>query len=751
MRVDRQLAGVAVLVAFALAVPEARYALLVVTNWLALALVVSGIRRHRPARWRTWALVTLFVTFIAIGNSALAFTGASSQVVLLATTAGQLSAAAALPGLMSGASLQRNSTGRLLDLAVLAVVTSLGATELALRGLARHAETGGSWTLMLGPVIDAVLVGALLWIVLSRARLGQAMVLNVAGGFGSLAYDVMVTTAGHRVAPPGHWLEALGIANMLLFGLAAVHPSMARLGTRTSRTQQRRSSLQFLLLLPCALTPALLVVYATLGGPLLLPLPVLAAATVFVVLVALLRALTALRETERGAERDALTGLLNRTGLIRAYAGRAQTGPSRGSALRGGSATSRPARWLLMVDLDDFKRVNDRHGHSTGDALLMAVSSRLRGVIGNAGVVARHGGDEFIVLVDAAHERFRTDPGRVVLNVLSSPVEIHGHVLPVGASIGVVPVGWDDDLERLLADADMAMYVAKRSGKSAASVFHPQLREEVLRQLATVEDLRRILTHPPTPSAGELRVFYQPIIDLADGRVVAAEALARWQHPERGLVPPDEFLTLIEREGLGIRLDQAVLHVALEQLGRWDHQGLRLHGLSVNLGLSSMCDPDLPRWVADITASHRIHPDRLRLEITEHDELPEEDRIRAGLAHLVDAGFALSLDDFGVGYSSLSYLQRYPISLLKLDRSLVDHDDPASQPLITAIAGLGRSLGLDLLAEGIETAAQRDALRRVGVRYGQGFFFARPLPALEFAEFCRSRAEVPTQAGARVG
>jgi EAL domain-containing protein (putative c-di-GMP-specific phosphodiesterase class I) len=164
-----------------------------------------------------------------------------------------------------------------------------------------------------------------------------------------------------------------------------------------------------------------------------------------------------------------------------------------------------------------------------------------------------------------------------------------------------------------------------------------------------------------------------------------------------------------------------------------------------------MCDPELPRWVSEVTALHRIHPDRLRLEITEHDELPEEDRIRAGLRHLVDAGFALSLDDFGAGYSSLSYLQRYPISLLKLDRSLVDHDDPASQPLITAIAGLGRSLGLDLLAEGIETAAQRDALRRVGVRYGQGFFFARPLPALEFAEFCRARAEVPTQFAARVG
>jgi diguanylate cyclase (GGDEF)-like protein len=443
------------------------------------------------------------------------------------------------------------------------------------------------------------------------------------------------------------------------------------------------------------------------------------------------------RRAQSLASTDPLTGFLNR----RSYGQEA-------ADLIAAAGRRKKAVAMLVVDIDGFKTVNDVHGHLTGDNLLRMAAEVIQKAMPRGSVTARLGGDEFgaAFIYDPSAPSEADRVADFIVDRLGKPFDLAGVHTHVSASVGLASTADGcESVELLTRRADIAMQAAKKLGRSRFVWFDASMQRELERRNEIEQGLRRGVP------AGEFVPYYEQQIDLVTGSLHGFEMLARWNHPERGLVPPDEFLTLIEREGLGIRLDQAVLHVALEQLGRWDHQGLRLDGLSVNLGLSSMCDPDLPRWVADITASHRIHPDRLRLEITEHDELPEEDRIRAGLAHLVDAGFALSLDDFGVGYSSLSYLQRYPISLLKLDRSLVDHDDPASQPLITAIAGLGRSLGLDLLAEGIETAAQRDALRRVGVRFGQGYFFARPLPALEFAEYCRARAEVPTQAGAPVG
>ncbi|WP_337063375.1 putative bifunctional diguanylate cyclase/phosphodiesterase [Kineococcus sp. G2] len=714
------MALLALTVLTSMALPAARFPLLLATNWLALALVVAGALRHRPARRSLWVLVAVFVALVAVGNTGLALTGSDGPVTSTATFTSQLVAAAALPLLLGAGRPGPHRTrerGGAPELTVHALVVGLVAAELLLQGADRHREEAMPWSLALAPGINAVLLGALLWILHSRSRLLPAMALIVAGGLGCLTYDLVVTLSGARVALGGDPVQALGVANMLLFGLAALHPSMTALGGPRALRHVRRPSSQLLLLVPTALVPVLLLGAHALGAGLRLPAAVLTAVSALVTLAVLLRALTVLRETERGAEHDPLTGLLNRRGLTRAYA---RTAGGRGAAGTGGTES----RMVVWIDLDDFKHVNDRYGHSSGDTLLIATAARLREAVGERGVVARHGGDEFIVLLDSFPDVEAV--GRAALRVLGEPVDVGGRALNVTASIGVVEAAPGDDLERVLADADIAMYAAKRSGKSTTQLFQPDLREEALTAVALVEDLRSLLREGDG-SAGELFVVYQPVVDLADGSVSGAEALARWRHPLRGVVPPDDFLGLAEHEGLGAVVDELVLHRALAQLRLWEETGRRGLSVSVNLGRSSMCDPQLAERVLDALATHRVPAQQLHLEITEHDALPDDEEIRTRLHRLVDAGVSVSLDDFGVGYTSLSYLRRYPVRVLKLDRSLVAPDDATARSLRAGITALATSLGLAVVAEGIETAAQAEEARRLGVRFGQGYHFARPL------------------------
>ncbi|MCI2237419.1 bifunctional diguanylate cyclase/phosphodiesterase [Paenibacillus sp. TRM 82003] len=723
MKLKTQLVVLGLATLTSLAVPAARLPLLLVTNWLAVALVVAGVLHRRPARRLLWALVTVFAVLVAVGNTGTALTGGDDPVTSTATFASQLVAAAALPLLLGGGRpgpRRSRERGGALELTVHALVVGLVCAELLLQGVDRHREEAMPWSLALAPGIDALLLGALLWVLHSRSRLLPAMALIVAGGLGCLTYDLVVTLSGDRVALGGDPVQALGVANMLLFGLAALHPSMTALGGARALRHVRRPSNQLLLLVPTALVPVLLLGAHALGAGLRLHVAVLTAVSALVTLAVLLRALAVLRETERGAEHDPLTGLLNRRGLTRAYA---RTAGSSG-------ATGTGSRMVVWIDLDDFKHVNDRYGHSSGDTLLITTATRLREAVGDRGVVARHGGDEFIVLLDSFPDVEAV--GRAALRVLGDPVDVGGRALSVTASIGVVEAAPGDDLERVLADADIAMYAAKRSGKSTTQLFQPDLREEALTAVALVEDLRALLREGDA-SAGELFVVYQPVVDLADGSVSGAEALARWRHPLRGVVPPDDFLGLAEHEGLGAVVDELVLHRALAQLRRWEETGHRGLSVSVNLGRSSMCDPQLAERVLDALTTHRVPAQQLHLEITEHDALPDDEEIRTSLHRLVDAGVSVSLDDFGVGYTSLSYLRRYPVGVLKLDRSLVEPDDATARSLRAGITALATSLGLAVVAEGIETAAQAEEARRLGVRFGQGYHFARPLEADAFA------------------
>ncbi|WP_432519863.1 putative bifunctional diguanylate cyclase/phosphodiesterase [Kineococcus sp. SYSU DK006] len=751
----------------ALLLPPARLVLLLVSNWLAVALVVLGIAHHRPQRRLVWVLVTAFVTLVALCNTTLALTGGDDPVTTAATFASQAAAALAMPLLLGAGSGTRWRAPRpssALELCVHVLVVAAVCAELLLHGAQRHDHEGLPWSLAAAPAIDAALVGVLLWILYSRAQLVPAMVLAVAGGLGCVAYDLAVTLTGRQLALAGQSVQALGVVTTMLFGLAALHPSMTALGDAGALRHSRRPSSQLLLLVPTALVPLAMLSAHALGRGVRSPTWALVAASVLVMLAVLVRAVSVLRSAEHNAEQDPLTGLLNRRGLARAFA--RTTSRQRGLVRRRHGSSPPPALppLVIWIDLDDFKRINDRHGHSSGDAVLVATARRLRAAVGRRGVVARQGGDEFIVVLHPSRRVSAETVHRAVERELGPPIDAGGHLVSITASVGVVEVAPGEDLERVLADADIAMYAAKGSGGSTARVFEVPMRERAVASAALVEDLHALLDDVPLRSgdlagtqageqageqagtragtrAGDLVVLYQPMVELVTGRVVGAEALVRWQHPVRGLIGPDQFLPLAEREGLGAAVDEVVLHRALTQLRRWNdrtpdggHVGSGWT-LSVNLGLSSTCDPALPRRVREALATHDVPACRLHLEITEHEALPEDEQTRARLHELAGTGVSLSLDDFGVGYTSLSYLRRYPIGVLKLDRSLITPDDATSSALRAGIVALAGTLGVQVVAEGIEHAGQAEELRELGVHLGQGYHFSPPLPAEAFTTF----------------
>jgi len=395
---------------------------------------------------------------------------------------------------------------------------------------------------------------------------------------------------------------------------------------------------------------------------------------------------------------------------------------------------------ICLLDVDDFKHVNDTFGHAAGDQLLVEVSTRLTAAVGPTGTVARSGGDEFILLLSPSCPH----PDELLPAVFGRPFDVGSAQAPyprrLRASAGWTTVQLDSRLPHVLADADIALYAAKATGKDAVVAFEPRLRADVLGRLTLVEDLRQLLDGT---GAGELAVRYQPLVSLSDGRVLGCEALVRWQHPERGLVLPDTFLGLAEEHDLAARIDALVLTEALTQLAHWDAEGLPRLFVSVNLGRSSMLDPALADVVRAALTRTGTTPDRLHLEITEHAELP----VAAGaetLRSLADDGVRVSLDDFGIGYTSLDYLRRYPVSTLKLDRSITEPlQRESSSALLAGVVLLAGSLGIEVLAEGIETPAQQQRLTALGATVGQGYLLARPLPAEEFSAFVH-RTGVPS-------
>jgi len=418
-------------------------------------------------------------------------------------------------------------------------------------------------------------------------------------------------------------------------------------------------------------------------------------------------------ELERQALHDTLTGLPNRSLLLDRLE----------QALRTARRLATPLA-LLVMDLDRFKEINDTFGHRAGDLLIGEVAQRIMADLRETDTVARLGGDEFALILPGADEGGAGHVAQKIIAALQRPFEIEGAAHEVAISIGIaVSPQHGEDVETLMRRADMAMYVAKTTPGGSA-VYAEQQDPEGSNQLAMMAELRHTL------ETDQLQVVYQPIVGFVEGEAMRVEVLARWRHPERGLIAPGEFIPLAERSGLVKSLFSRVLAMTLAQCAEWKLANLPVQA-AVNLSIRNLLDPELPRVIDQALERAGIPPEWLAFEITESMLMAEPNRVLRTLAELRDIGVQFAIDDFGVGYSSLAYLQRLPAYAVKIDRSFVGRmtRDRGSAEIVKVITNLGHALGMKVIAEGIEDQATYDACAAVGCDSAQGFFVGRPMVA----------------------
>ena len=395
---------------------------------------------------------------------------------------------------------------------------------------------------------------------------------------------------------------------------------------------------------------------------------------------------------------------------------------------RRGGATA-----ILFIDLDNFKTVNDSLGHPVGDALLVEIAGRITATVRDADVVSRLGGDEFlVVLSDIASSEDAARVAAKLIDAVSRVATLGGHKLSVSPSIGISVFPADGDTsDDLIRHADAAMYHAKESGRSNYQFFVPALFEPAVEALSKERRLREALVN------GEFVLHYQPKRRRSDGAVVGLEALVRWQHPERGLVGPDEFIGFAEARGLIAGIDRWVLQTACRQLKAWHDEGCLRVPVAVNLSAMEFKQRDLVREISAVLAATGLAANYLEIELTESVLMDRDSHVLETLNALSSMGVGLTIDDFGTGYSSLGYLKRYPIDKLKIDRCFVSEVTGEGHDLAitTAIIQMARSLKLETVAEGVETQAQMEALQGMGCDQFQGFLISHPLPAQEVRAF----------------
>ncbi|MCA1702616.1 MAG: EAL domain-containing protein [Actinobacteria bacterium] len=432
-------------------------------------------------------------------------------------------------------------------------------------------------------------------------------------------------------------------------------------------------------------------------------------------------------ELAHQALHDALTGLPNRA----LFLDRLRVALARGERLESTLA-------VLFLDLDNFKLINDSFGHDAGDELLQQVARRLQSMMRDGDTVARMGGDEFTILCDDLGGLEQVaEISRRIEEVLASPYVVADRECYVGASLGIaLPSKGADSPELLLRNADAAMYKAKRNGRGRSEIFDASMHAEVVERLELERTLRGAL------AKHEFRLVFQPIIDFDDGRPSSFEALVRWDHPDRGILDPESFIPLAEETGVIVPLGRWVLNEACRHAMRWrdasDH--LTTLGISVNVSPKQIADSDLLGEVASALDRSGLDPKLLTLELTESTLMQLDESATEKLVSVKRMGVQVALDDFGVGYSSLSYLQRFPIDVVKVDRSFIQQigDSREKWAFARAIVALTQSLELRTVAEGVELLEQADELRDMRCAFGQGFLFSRPMSGTEALRFVRS-------------
>ncbi|MDX6286540.1 MAG: diguanylate cyclase [Frankiales bacterium] len=526
--------------------------------------------------------------------------------------------------------------------------------------------------------------------------------------------------------------DALWMASYLFIGMAALHPS-AREFTRAGTPSGHRLSKGKLAFLGGSL----------LTGPVLLAnrpheLFVIACASGVSFLLVMARVtglnrqlVLASVEIESRASTDSLTGLANRA-VFHGQLAAVLAQPSRRGLTQA----------VLFVDLDDFKDVNDTLGHAAGDSVLRAVADRLHQAVRPGDLIARLGGDEFALLLDAVPDLGTAQlVAERVVHVLAAPVDINGSVVHVGASVGLALRHDGSDPDKLMREADVAMYTAKGNGKNRVACYDSAVDTAVGAQHELKADLLLAC------GRDEFVLDYQPLYDLETGGMVGVEALVRWQHPVRGLLPPYDFIGLAEESGAIVDIGAWVLETACRQVHTWQ----RLHALPqfdlcVNISMRQLERSDFADQVKDVLLRTEFDPACLVLEITESVLADPRSESAARLTTLRRLGIRVAIDDFGTGYSSIEYLRRLPVDILKIDRSFVsaEHPGPHDEALLDAIVGLGQRLGLDVIPEGIEEADQLIRVQDLGCRTGQGFLLSRPVSPAAIEMLLGQTSTVPS-------
>jgi diguanylate cyclase (GGDEF)-like protein len=396
---------------------------------------------------------------------------------------------------------------------------------------------------------------------------------------------------------------------------------------------------------------------------------------------------------------------------------------------------------ILFLDLDRFKHINDSLGHVIGDRLLQSVAQRLLSCVRGSDTVSRQGGDEFVILLsEVTHAQDAAVCAEKIIQMLGAPHRIAHHDIHITASIGISTFPNDGkDREILVQQADFAMYHAKESGRNNCQFFKPEMNVKALQRRSLESDLRR------ATERGEFELYYQPKVHLRSGTITGVEALIRWRHPNRGLVLPSHFISTAEECGLITMIGHWVLRAACRQATAWQSAGLPPIQLAVNISAAELRAKDFAAGVRTILAETGLAPRYLELELTETYLLQNPASTATVLRALKQLGIRLALDDFGTGYSSLSHLQRFPIDILKIDRSFVSDltADTGDASIVSAVISMGKSLHMVVVAEGVETAEQLAFLQNNACPEGQGYYFSQAVPAPEFMQLLERNEPAP--------
>lgn len=742
------LAAGAALTLAALALLETELAHLPVTvaGVAAAVAAVRGVRGNRPRPARPWHLLTAACIAFVVG-AGLRQVSAGTPWSWVADVASLSGYGALLAGFLGLLMARRSGSGALHDVIDAAIVLVSGSA-LAVQAftLPTVEKLGVSLSSLVQggyPVVDAMLVFVavlLSWTSAVRAAsfwlLGSSVLFVLVGDIG---YAV-IATEGRTVGSP--LLDVPFVIAFSLFGASVLHPSMRQLSSVQQRPVPAWSASRMALLTPMlAIPPALSLL--TLG----LVTPWIGAVSGLVVTALLVgRAFAAVHDHARAQEglryqarHDPLTQLPNRNGLIEAVDSMVSRAALRGDVVE-----------LLLLDLDAFKLVNDTWGHLAGDRVIKQAAHRLRGLAHPGDVVARIAGDEFAIaryLSRGSADTSADEFADTVVQAFRTPL-LAQELLVVTASAGIASTGGSPagaephTAESLLRDADTAMYRAKETGRNRCMEFDPSMHASVRRRVEMELALRLALERQ------ELVLHYQPIVSLATGEVVGAEALVRWAHPTLGLVSPMDFIPIAEETGLIVDIGEWVLTEAVEVTAAWNFQraafGIPPLWVSVNVSQRQLHDGRLIDHVMDEVGRAGLPPELLVLEITESAMMADERQVPALLERLRGIGVHLAVDDFGTGYSSLGYLRRFPVSKVKVDRAFIAgiEIDPEDAEIVRAVVAMSLAMRLEVVAEGVETQVQRDMLTQLDVHYGQGWFFGRPVPA-EACAFVPTTVRVP--------